>query len=82
MPMGATCGMTKTLSSYDVENMRDDAGNITRESVDLWLCSNAGDFSSVQDFRASIEDGENTIEIPWATEDGEMAFMDCCGEMA
>lgn len=45
----------------------------TRRSVELWLCSNAGDFSSIQDFHAVV--GE--VEIEWETEEGEMAFNDC-----
>lgn len=80
MPM-VTCGQTKTLRQYDVDNIRDRVEpGITRANVEDWLTCNAGDFSSVQDFYASIEDGPNTVEIPWATEDGELAFNDCCGE--
>ena len=61
----------------DVGNMRDDAGKITRESVSLWLDSHAGDFSGVTDFYASIEDGGDTVEIPWADEDNEVTFNGC-----
>lgn len=73
----ATCALPMTLCPYDVENCRDDDGKITRESVELWLCTHAGDFQSITDFSASIEDGETTVEIPFATEDGEMAWCDC-----
>lgn len=66
-----------TLCPYDVENCRDDDGKITRESVERWLCTHAGDFQSITDFSASIEAGETTVEIPFATEDGEMAWCDC-----
>lgn len=76
------CAQEKVLSSYDVGNIRDEAGNITRESLEQWLCSNAGDFQSVQDFSASIEDGEKTVDIPWATEEGEFAYSDCMAEPA
>jgi len=75
-----TCSQIQTLSGYDVENCRDDEGKITRDSVEQWLTTHSGDFQSVQDFSASIEDGGNTVEIPWATEDGEMAFNDCNAE--
>ena len=37
---------------------------------------NAGDFASIIDFSASIEDGENTVDIPWASEEGEIAYSD------
>lgn len=68
------CGQCKTLSDYDVENCRDEDGKITRESVEQWLMCHSGDFQSVTDFYASIEDGENTIEIPWNSEESEMAY--------
>lgn len=68
--------MTYTLRDYDVNNARDDDGQITRDSVDQWLACNAGDFQSIIDFEASIEDGDKTIDIPWATEDGESAYLD------
>jgi hypothetical protein len=44
----------------------------TRGSVERWLATNAGDFSSIQDFHAVV--GE--VEIEWETEEGEMAFND------
>jgi hypothetical protein len=64
------------LRDYDIGNMRDDDGKITRESVDRWLAMNAGDFSSITDFRASIEDGDQTIDIEWASEDSDLAYSD------
>jgi hypothetical protein len=63
------------VSSYDIGNLRDDDGKITRESVDLWLGCHSGDFSEVTDFAASIEDGEETIDISWSDEDNEMEYM-------
>lgn len=74
---GLTCAQDKTLSSYDVENMRDDDGKITRESVENWLGCNSGDFQSIDDFYASIEDGDETIDIEWASEESEMTYNDC-----
>ena len=79
-PMGATCAQTQTLSAYDVENCKDDNGEITRESVERWVMTHSGDFSSVKDFHASLEVGDKTIEIPWVTEEGEIAFLDCVCE--
>ena len=70
------CGQVMTLSGYDVENAKDDEGRLTRDSVERWLCTHAGDFSSILDFHASIEDGEATVEIPWASEEHELRFCD------
>ena len=72
-----TCATQKTLRDYDIENMRNDEGQITRESVEQWLTTNSGDFQSVTDFSASIEDGENTVDIPWASEESEFTYVDC-----
>ena len=77
-----TAGMTKELSQYDVDNCRDEDGKITRESVEDWLGTNAGDFSKVADFYASIEDGDTTVIIPWADEESESVWCDCCAEYA
>ena len=70
------CGQQLTATSYDLENMRDDNGKITRESVANWLTCHSGDFSEVLDFSASLEDGAESIDIPWATEEGELAYAD------
>lgn len=72
----AEASMRIRVDSYARENMRDDDGHITRESVEDWLTSHAGDFSSVIDFTASIEDGEETIEIPWSSEENECRYLD------
>lgn len=71
------CSQVLTLSNYDVENIRAHGdGNITRDAVEQWLMSHSGDFQSVLDFAASIEDGGRTIDIDWATEDGETLYND------
>ena len=78
MPMGPLFAQTFTVRADD---LLDDDGKITRESVEQWLCCHAGDFSSIEDFSASIEHGEETIDIPWASEEGELAYCDAtCGE--
>lgn len=41
-----------------------------------WLCTHAGDFQRIDDFAASIEE----VEIPWTTEEGELAYYDCFSE--
>jgi hypothetical protein len=67
---------TYTLSESDVGNARSVTGRITRESVQEWLNSHAGDFAEITDFSASIEDGADTVEIPWADEESELTFND------
>lgn len=78
MPMveGAT---RLTLTGYDVDNARDDEGNLTRESVQRWLDCHAGDFSEIIDFSASLEDDRNdtTVDIEWSDEDNEMTYYAC-----
>ncbi len=72
------CSQMLSLRAYDVENIRAyGEGSIDRDAVEHWLMLNSGDFRDVIDFSASIEDGNRTIDIPWATEDGEMAYSDC-----
>lgn len=59
------------LDAFDLENI----GDFTRENVEQWLCTHAGDFRHVEDFYATAGD----IEIPWATEEGELAYQDAQG---
>lgn len=74
---GVTAAMSYTLSGYDVENIRDDDGNITRDGVQRWLDTHAGDFASIEDFHADIADGDEDIVIPWESEDAEMTYFAC-----
>jgi hypothetical protein len=66
-----TAAMEYPLRKYDLETI----GEFTRENVERWLCTHAGDFSSIIDFYATSGD----IEIPWGTEDGELIWEDCVG---
>ncbi len=71
-----------TLSDYDVENCKDEQGNVTRESVDQWVNTHTGDFQSVTDWYASLEVGGETIEIEWQNgEESEFAYSDCFAEV-
>jgi hypothetical protein len=77
-----TAAQTYTLSAYDVENVKGygeayDAPGINRTSVEQWLIRHAGDFSGITDFEASIEDGDDTVDIPWADEESEFTYGDC-----
>ncbi len=69
--------MRYPLSNYDIENIRQqDDGIIDREAVEQWLTCHSGDFQSIEDFSASIEDGDKSIDIPWDDEDSEYTFSD------
>lgn len=73
-----TTSHTYVLREYDIENIRDRVElGITRKNVDSWLTCNSGDFQSIADFSASIEDGDQTIDIPWKDEGSEIVFSDC-----
>lgn len=74
--MSAKATYEYTLSPHDVENAKDGNGKLTRESVQLWLDSHAGDFHSVIDWHASLEDGSETVEIPWQSEENELTYTD------
>tara|TARA_Y100000310_G_scaffold17714_1_gene17499 strand:- start:486 stop:755 length:270 start_codon:yes stop_codon:yes gene_type:complete len=64
-----TCAMRYPLSKYDIENI----GEFTRENVDQWLTTHAGDFQDVKDFYATVGDQE----IPWSSEESEFTYNDC-----
>lgn len=64
-----TVAMEYELSRHDLENI----GEFTRENVEQWLASHAGDFQSVKDFYTTAGD----IEIPWASEENELTYSDC-----
>lgn len=82
IPAGAVCGQEIVLDSYALENAADENRKHTRESLQNWLDCNAGDFSEIVDFSASLEVGDDTIEIPWATENGEFMYLDAtCKEV-
>lgn len=70
------CAQEIVMRDYDLQNATDESGNITRESLGEWLDCNTGDFASILDFSASLEVGEDTVEIGWATEEGECAYFD------
>jgi hypothetical protein len=72
-----TAAQRRELDSYDIDNMTDDNGTITRDSLEHWLCLHSGDFQSITDFSASIELGDDTIDIPWSNEDNELTYIDC-----
>ena len=74
MPSSGIFAYRYDLSLYDVEDI---VKPINRDNVQDWLDKNAGDFSRVHDFSASIENGDETIDIPWIYKESEMTFCDC-----
>ena len=67
LPYGAKATMEYKLSPYDIANI----GEFTRENVESWVDKNAGDFSSIIDFYATIGDKE----IPWASKENELVYQ-------
>ena len=63
----ATAAYTYSLGEYELENI----GKFTRENVQDWLDTHAGDFSVIKDFEAAS--GE--VEIPWASEESDCLFF-------
>jgi hypothetical protein len=64
------------LDQWMIENMMDE-GTITRDDVDLWLATHAGDFKTVIDFSAWITLPDGTqIDIAWEKEENHLQYMD------
>ena len=63
---GGTGSYQYTLKPKDLEQMKRD-GVFRRELISSWANSqlNTGDFSNVLDWRAEIEDGDETLEFDW-----------------
>ena len=62
------CAQELKLSDYDIGNI----GELTRESVEHWLSTNAGDFQSIEDFSFSIKD----TDVEWSDEESEFTYSD------
>ena len=80
MPSNVLCSTKYTLREYDVENCRDDDGNVTRDSVTQWLTSHTGDFSSVEDWSGSLEVGDDTVNFGWEKPESEEQYTDTVSE--
>lgn len=76
LPYGAKASLRIDLSKYDLENIKDEKEQFTREGISLWLAAHSGDFSSILDWSASIEEGNETLDFPFDTEEGEIAWLD------
>lgn len=71
-PAGGLCAM-----SYEprADDLRDESGAVTRDSIQRWIDTNTGDFSEVVDWRATVGDGD--FDSDFTDEDNEMTFNDC-----
>lgn len=69
------CAQARTVDPHDIENMRDDDGKLTRESVACWLDTHMGDFSEIVDF--SVDFGDEDFLLPWADAENEYKYLDC-----
>ena len=63
-----TMAYSYSLTAHDVEQI----GELTRESVEAYLCSHSGDFQSITDFHADIAD----FDSPWANEESGYEYHD------
>ena len=76
-----TAAYDYNLRSSDVENIRaksPDGKTITREGVQSWLNTHAGDFQTIEDFNVDIEE----FESPWSKAESEDTYIDCmCEEL-
>lgn len=80
---GQTCSLEKNLTDHDLCNIsaenitleKPNPKNITRDTIEQWLTSNSGDFSSVDDFKASISlaTGED-FDLDFSKEESEMTY--------
>ena len=80
MPGNILCSVTNNLTAHDVENMTNEDGKVTRDSVDQWVCTHTGDFQSIEDWNADLEVGEDTIVFDWEHEGSEERYLDTQGD--
>ena len=76
-PTQSPCSLRIALSKYDTDNMKDDKGETTRQSIEDWLSLNAGDFQAIIDFHAVIDSAK--VKFPWTSEETEMQYLDTIG---
>jgi hypothetical protein len=70
--------LTIKLQQHDVENMKDNNQQITRDSIQSWLDCHVRDFQSITDFYALIDNAG--IEIPWNKSEDELIDWEHFGE--
>ena len=66
---GQSMAYTYDLGKHELECI----GDFTRENVEQWLGTHAGDFQSILDFEATAGDAW----IEFSTDEGSMAYADC-----
>ena len=65
---GVKGAYSRSLTQHDVEQI----GELTRENISNWIDSHFGDFESITDFHADLDD----FDSPWDDEDSEMFYME------
>ncbi len=80
MPGNVICAQEIDLDAYTLKSAADENGQYTRESLQRWLYCHVGDFSEIIDFSASLEVGNETVEIPWAIEESELSYSEATAE--
>ena len=82
MPVNVLCSYTQILSPFDLESAKDEEENrITRDSLEHWVMTHFGDFSSIVDFKADLElDGDKNVIFDWKDEESEDKYLQTVGE--
>jgi hypothetical protein len=67
------------MTSHDLENARNEAGELTQDSIEHWIMLHSGDFQEIIAWEADIEDGEVTrlFCTPNWENDQEHTWVDC-----
>lgn len=71
----ALCAQRIELSDYDVDNLAGEE-RPTREHVEQWLATHASEFSEIVDFRASLEIGNETVNLDFSEPENEWRWQD------
>jgi len=70
--------LDKHLSPSDIKSMVNEDGTITKEDVKDWVNKNSGDFQTVLDFEALIDDApQGPLEIDWAKDESGAIWDNC-----
>jgi hypothetical protein len=73
--MGGTAATDYDLTQHDLNNMKGDDPEITREDVENWLLGHSGDFQSITDF--AYDFSPHGPVGTWANEENELTYTDC-----
>ena len=64
------------ITAQDIETMAGATQSIKRADVAKWLKTHAGDFQSITDFHAMIDNapGGSSVEFPWWNKENEELY--------